>query len=203
MTTYVNASLCYLCDVPYTVLDYRLINNYNNLWVCMNCEKMFPINYDNLKNGQCSICMNYKLLIKQQNCFHYLCVDCYKKEYFGVSKEERPIHWHEMNIECPDWPFEIDDDEYDENNEELIKYQEYIDFDYDYFDKKNKNYNELVLIRNNLMLKRPEWMNTTIFMNYENSIFKYHTEYEKTIKNWEFFNKNKIIGKQCCPFCKK
>ena len=119
-----NTELCYFCDVPYTVIDYKLIKNYNNLWVCSHCEKKFPINYDNRVNGKCCICLNDNLLIKQQKCYHYLCVSCFKKEYFGVSKEERPMHWHESynnNIIEPDWPFQIDDDEYNENNEELFR----------------------------------------------------------------------------------
>jgi len=200
-----NIYSCYFCDVPYMVLDDRLIKNYSNLLICVNCDNLFPINYDNRENGKCGVCMNYKSLIKQNNCGHYLCVDCCKKEYFGISKKERPIHWHESyinNIIEPDWPFQIDDDEYDENNEELFKYQEYIDFDNDHFDK-NKTYNELISIRDNLMLKRPEWMNTDIFINYENLMFKYHTEYKKIYENWEIFNENKIIGKKWCPFCKK
>jgi len=204
--THNNTYLCYFCDVPYTILDDRLIKNYNNLFVCTHCEKNFPINYDNRENGNCPMCMNYNSLIKHTKCCHYLCIDCCKKEYFGVSKEERPIHFHETynnNIIEPDWPFEIDDDEYDENNEELFKYQEYIDFDYDHFDKTNKTYNELVSIRDKLMSKRPEWMNTNIFINYENLMFKYTTECEKINKNWEKFYKSKIIGKKCCPFCKK
>ena len=62
--TDIKSWLCYFCDVPYTVLDDRLIKNYNNLFICTRCEKDFPINYDNRENGNCPMCMNYNSLIK-------------------------------------------------------------------------------------------------------------------------------------------
>lgn len=197
-----NIYLCYFCDVPHTILDNITIKSYDNLFICMFCDNAFPINYDNRENGKCCVCMNYKSLIKQNNCSHCLCVDCCKTEYFGVSKKERPIHWRETyinNIIEPVWPFQIDDDNY---NEELVKYYEYNNFYYEHFHIKN-TYNELVLFRDNLISIRPEWMNTYIFINYENLLFKYNTTFKKICRNWEIFNENKIIGNKCCPICKK
>jgi hypothetical protein len=190
--------LCYFCDdiFPYPSC---FIENYNNIWICEMCETLIPIN--NIEqNGECCVCFEDKLLIKLPTCIHKVCFECCKTIYFGSTTIERPIHWREMNIESPDWPYEFDDN--DDNDPERIKYDEYCEYENKYFDIGTKSYGELIEIRNRLILDRPSWMNTELFVNYENSLFRYHTEFVKLDKDFDEYNKMKLKGNRSCPLCR-
>ena len=59
------------------------------------------------------------------------------------------------------------------------------------------------------MLEREEWMNTEKFINYENKLFESEIEsyieseeIEKTEKEWNKYNENKIRGNGICPLCR-
>ena len=83
-----------------------------------------------------------------------------------------------MSIQSPDWPYEFNDD--DDNDPERIKYDEYCDFEYEHSDLLNnyeKTYDELIENRDSLIPQRPEWMNSEIFINYENNDLKYQVNY--------------------------
>ena len=137
--------------------------------------------------GECCICLEDKPLIKFATCIHTACLNCYKTIYLGFN---RPIHWREMTDVSPDWPYEINDDL------EKIKQMEYDEFEAMYFNIKENSYDELVTIRNNLISERSEWMNSDAFINYENGMFKYFSEFVKE------YNENKTKGNSSCPLCR-
>jgi hypothetical protein len=190
--------LCYFCDeiFPYPSC---FIVNYNGIWICQDCEIVIPIN--NLKqNGECCVCFEYKHLIKLPTCIHKLCFECCKTIYFGSTTNESPVHWREMNIEYPEFPYNFDDN--DDNDPERIKYEEYCEYENKYFNIETKSYDELIEIRNRLITERPEWMNTEEFINYENCNFRYHTELIKLERERENYNENKLKGNSSCPLCR-
>jgi hypothetical protein len=106
------------------------------------------------------------------------------------------MNWRE--IEGPDWPFILDDD--NENDPERIKYDEYQEFDTQWFDINN-SYEKLIQIRNNLLSIRPDWMNTDTFLQYENEQLYYRSECMIVEKEWDEYNYHKFRGNKCCPFC--
>ena len=189
--------LCYFCDVPYPYPSCFIIN-YNDLWVCYGCDYIL-INYNNKENDICCVCCEETTLYQLPYCNHKLCVKCCKTIFFGSATNEKPNHWREMTIDFPDYPYEINDD--DENDPETIRYNEYCEYEKKYFDYE-KTYDELIEIRNSLIAERPDWMNTEAFINYENGMFIYHTEFQKLDKEWERYEKNKIIGNKSCPLCR-
>jgi hypothetical protein len=105
-----------------------------------------------------------------------------------------------MSEEQPIWPYELND--YDENDPERIKYEEYNEFEIKHFDIGKYNYDELITIRNSLITERPEWMNTEEFINYENGQFRYHTDCVILDKEWENYNESKTKGNGICPLCR-
>lgn len=200
MTDNFENKLCYFCDEIYPHPS-CFISNYNELWICDHCHDfMLPINYVNKENGDCCVCFEETTLYKLQSCNHKLCIKCCKVIYFGSTTNERPLHWREINYECPDWPYELNDEL--DNDHERIKYNEYCEHDDKYFDIEKYSYDELIIIRNNLIPKRPVWMNTEEFINYENERFIYHTEFKKIEKNWDNYNNTKIKGNGKCPLCR-
>ena len=64
---------------------------------------------------------------------------------------------------------------------------------------KENSYDELVTIRNNLISERSEWMNSDAFINYENGLFKYCSEFRK---EWKMYDENKTKGNSSCPLCR-
>ena len=199
MSDIIENNSCYFCDQVYPYHS-CFIENKNGLWFCKGCERIIPVN--NIQEfEECSVCFEYKSLIKLPTCIHKLCLDCCKTIYFGSSSTQPPIHLCEMTIECPSWPYEINDD--NNNDPEFVKYNEYCDFDIKYFDIETNNYDELIEIRNKLIPERPVWMNTAEIINYENNNFRYHTECIKSDKEWEIYNENKTKGNSCCPLCRE
>ena len=195
MSTIIENRLCYFCDHLYPHPS-CFIDNYHGIWVCESCEITIPIK-NIQKNEECCVCFEDKPLIQLPTCLHKVCLGCCKTIYFGSTPNERPI---EMIVECPDWPYELNDD--DDNDPESIKYKEYCEFDNKYFDIGTKSYDELITIRNGFISERPDWMNSDEFINYENSNFRYHTECVKVEKEWEKYNENKTKGNSNCPLCR-
>lgn len=100
---------CFFCDTPYPHPS-CFISNYNDIWVCFDCEGCeMNITIHNFQgNGECCICLENKPLIKFATCIHTACLNCYKTIYFGSSINNRPMHWREMtenktkgNSSCP------------------------------------------------------------------------------------------------------
>ena len=191
--------ICYFCDEPYPHPS-CFIDNINEIWVCHSCE--FIVSKNNIQeNGECCICYENKILIKLPSCTHKLCLECCKNVYFGFATTKKPIHWREFMDNEPIFPYELNDD--DENDPERIKYEEYVDFEHINFNYEEKTYDELIEIRNNLIIERPDWMNTEVFINYENDFFRYNIRLIKIEKEWNDYNENKIIGNSICPLCRK
>ena len=136
--------LCYFCDETYPHPSV-FIGNYSGIWICHHC--VFPINI--LENDECCVCYENKNIIKLPTCVHKLCLKCCKTIYFGSIVNERPVHWREMVIDSPNWPFEINED--DNNDPEYIKEQEYDKFIDKYFDTQTTPYDELIIIRNKII----------------------------------------------------
>jgi len=185
---------CYFCDepgwYPGTCLEY-----YNGIYVCHYCRTFeLSIDYSEQETGVCEVCFDEKTLLTLP-CYHKLCLQCCKTIYFGIATTSRPIYWRE--IEGPDWPFILDDNE---NDPERIKYDEYQEFHTQWFDMDN-SYKKLIQIRNNLLSIRPDWMNTDTFIEYENEELYYLSECRIAEKAWNEYNDNKFKGNGCCPFC--
>ncbi len=195
-------NMCYFCDES-CPRPSCFISKYHDLWICYCCDDiLLQINYDHQENGECGVCFEETMLVKLPTCNHALCLKCCKKIYFGSATIERPIHWREMIIESPDWPYELNDD--DDNDPERAKCDEYDIFDMKHFNDEKNSYDELIIIRDSLISIRPEWMNTEDFINYENEQFRYHTEFTKIENSWQKYNENKQKekGNGTCPFCR-
>lgn len=176
--------ICVLCDrlLPKEYMD--IINKVN---ICFNCDECCLNFNKTIENEECPICYDNKILY-ELDCKHYICLTCFKKNYFGYSNDGTTDN---IYYNFPDFPF--NEDEYD-NYEDMNKQYEY--FEFKYFDIQNNTYEELINIRNSIICLRPEWMNTEQFIEYENKMFKWHKmclEYEK----------NKIVGSKHCPLCRK
>ncbi len=190
--------LCYFCDETYEHPS-CFISNYDDLWICDICENFIPINYSICReNGECCVCIEDNPLVNLP-CSHKVCLHCYKTIYFGSTTNERPLHWREINNECPNWPF-YECEDYNEDDEDK-KQTEHDKFDILYNYKEN-TYDELIEIRNSLISIRPDWMNTEKFINYENKSFRYNINFEKADKKWNKWNENKIKGNGICPLCR-
>lgn len=186
---------CYFCD---ELTNAYFISKWNDIYVCDSCDICVPIT--GIKSGECCVCLEDKSLIKLPNCIHTICLECCKTIYFGTSHNERPtIHRRDDDGEGPEWPFEFDDD--DTNDPARIKYNEYEDFESMNFNICSP-YDELITIRDSLILSRPEWMNQEMFINYENARFLYHNECFITDHIWNTYNETKLKGNSMCPLCR-
>ena len=206
---------CYFCEVPYIYPSF-FIHFENELFVCcesgLSCE--FMINKLNTikESEECPICLETKRTIELPTCDHRVCLECCKTIYFGKSEKKNiPIHPNEINFNTysSKWPYEIlakdeENNEDEENDEKFIKYSEFFNkyFNFNFYDERIENYEYLLKIRDKLIPKREDWMNTEIFLNYENKRFKEYFESEKAEKEWEKYYESKIRCNETCPFCR-
>lgn len=191
---------CSFCDNRYQHPSI-LISNYNEVWICQNCDdSLFPKN--DMENGECCCCLKNTNVLKLRNCIHKICSDCFKKTNFGSNIN--PAQWghleSEINMDPPAWPFEIK--RTDNSDAEYVKTQEYQKFMSDHLNIQTTVYDDLIIIRNNLMSTRPEWMNSEIFIQFENTYFKYVTELIASIKGFNELTKMTKEG-PACPLCSK
>ena len=100
----------------------------------------------------------------------------------------------------PVWPFEIK--KADSSDPEYVKTQEYQKYIGEYLNIQTTVYDELITIRNDLMSTRPQWMNSEIFIQFENTYFKYVTDLFKSVKGTVDFKKMSTEGASC-PLCSK
>jgi hypothetical protein len=154
--------------------------NYNGLYVCIHSRLFLKANFNQII-GECGICFEHTRLLTLP-CQHTLCLSCCKIIYFGIATTEKPIHWKE--ISTPEWIHDED------------KLNEYEMFKLKWFDS-DETYETSIKRRNKLCSQRPEWMNTPDFLNYENELL----HYEKVVKEWKEYQKNKFKGNGKCPFC--
>jgi len=84
-------------------------------YLCINCDMMFGT----WKNGkgvlnmsdniECPICLEVKRSISQPNCEHTICIECFKRCYYGDYDTENE----------PNFPYPDIEDEYCEDQENL------------------------------------------------------------------------------------
>jgi hypothetical protein len=219
--------LCYFCDYPYEVpanyavnidengnYNMGFINKFNDLWVCYTCsiDKFSKINFRIQENGECCVCYEDKTLLKLPTCVHKLCIKCCKTIYYGSTDIEPPTI-SRNDVERPVWPYPF----YSSNEEEFKgtrkdwmiwddKEGEYSDFINKYFNEYYKSYDEIIALRDSLILEKVEerldWMNTEKFINYENERFCYDIVLKKIEKKWQKFNDKKTKGNALCPICR-
>jgi len=122
--------------------------NYKGQYLCTNCNMMFgtwgsqtgkgilEIN-DNL---ECPICLEVKRGISQPNCEHTVCIDCFKRCYYGDKSGEPQFPYPDIEDEYyndqenPKWNIQyplikIYNDEYkkwDDNREEKYNNEEHL-----------------------------------------------------------------------------
>jgi hypothetical protein len=86
----------------------------------------------------------------------------------------------------------------------LNEYSEYEGIYYDILTASydENSYDELIKIRNKQFLKRPAWMNTDEFIQYENESIRYHVNVLKSEEIWEIYNEGKTRGNGICPLCR-
>lgn len=184
--------ICYFCDNH--VFNENGHTLEPNIWICYMCNFFLPLN--NKENGECCVCFE-KTTLHKLPCHHTLCIKCCKTIYFGTTQDKMPMYWAE--VENPDYPYELNDD--DDNDPERLRFNEYDDFEDAHFDYE-KTYDELIEIRNSLIMKRPEWMNTEQFLTYETKKIRYYTECIKLEKEWDLYEQSKTKGNKKCPLCR-
>ena len=176
---------CFFCECPY--FEWFDYDNINGIWICEDCQMVLHIN-NIQENGECCVCFENKPLIKLPTCEHTMCLECCKTIYIGSTTNNRPIHPRKITLLMPRFPSDInDDDDTDSKKQE----------------EHNLTYEDLIIIRNSLISERPEWMNTEIFIKYENEYINYRIQIRRLDMEWEDYNKNKIRGNGMCPLCRK
>ena len=189
---------CSFCDQEYEKPSI-FISNYNEVWICRNCDNlMFP--KDNTEHGDCCACLKNKNVLSLRNCIHKVCSECFKETNFGSIINPKKWHGVEIPNDPPKWPFEIKKE--DDSDPEYIKSQEYLPFFHNICSNEISSYDEKITNRNNLMSTRPEWMNTEIFINFENKHLKYITDFFKKVNDFDDYNKKAKDG-DFCPLCRK
>ena len=77
------------------------------------------------------------------------------------------------------------------------------------WESENYNYEnsleEIFKKRDELKLNRPDWMNTDLFIDYENQYIQYWIDTIKIEKEFDNYieNKQKNIINKSCPLCRK
>jgi len=202
-----NIKRCYFCEVPHEYPSF-FMEYVNEIYICcetaLSCEFMIDKLNTIKDNIECPICYTIKKTIELPTCTHRVCLKCCKTIYFGTSDNNIPVHPNEIDLTIgePKWPYDIIDDDYD-NDEKLNKFYRFEDTHY--FNYENISYEKLLEIRNDLIEDedREEWMNSEEFINYENKLFKYKIDYQKAEKEWEEYSNSKRIGNKICPLCRK
>jgi hypothetical protein len=198
---FIGNKICFFCE--HGIPDAWMMNKYDEIWVCIDCDEMYlHLTCNSQEIKECPVCYENKKLAGLPTCNHAICVQCCKTIYFGTTTVQRPKSSNEVAEELlPNWPYECNND----NNNDQERYDEYTIFEETNFIPYNeeKTYDELIIIRNNLINERPEWMNTEEFINYENALFRYYKECQKADKDWEVYNETKTKGNSKCPLCRK
>jgi hypothetical protein len=88
-------------------------------YLCTNCHMMFGT-WGNSHNGrgiletrniiECPICLEHKKGISQPRCDHFICIDCFKRCYYGDIEDEET-----MVKRQPIFPYPDIEEEYFEN----------------------------------------------------------------------------------------
>jgi hypothetical protein len=194
---------CYFCDKPYPNVWF-MISSYNGIMICNGCEEfgIFNDKINIVNTINCPVCYQNKIGIELPNCNHKICIDCCKSIYFGYNSNDtqRPKHYKEQK-EPPDFPYTVNDDiENDDGRQKLDKYMEWESENYNY----ENSLEEINEKRDKLKLNRPDWMNTDLFIDYENQYIQHWIDTIKIEKEFDNYieNKQKNIKNSCCPLCR-
>lgn len=90
--------------------------------ICANCKMMFYEKLTFYKSVECPVCLEDKPGVKQVNCDHTVCIDCFKRCHYGGNNIQKPVFPYSREIE----------DEYDSNPDDskwmndplIIKYND-------------------------------------------------------------------------------
>jgi len=84
-------------------------------YICTICDTKFGKILEMRDSAECSSCLEEKRSIVQPKCIHSLCIECFKRSWFGdESREEEPV-----------FPYPHIEDEYEVNQENPKWYNEY------------------------------------------------------------------------------
>lgn len=105
-----------LCD---TILP-KCWYEYKRMYLCINCHMMFGSwtggdgikregkgELDFFDNKECDICYNITLNVSYPNCNHSICINCFKRCFYGDYSNE------------PEFPYPEIEDEYDDEPDNL------------------------------------------------------------------------------------
>jgi hypothetical protein len=177
---------CDLCE-EYEHSDDLLIKKYNDICICHNCISLYSNKNIIMKdNNECPICYDETKVIKLPLCEHYLCINCFKKIHYGKSLSETKYNLR-LKLSKPKFPYEF---------KKSREYQNWIDDNEDiYYSNNKKSWTKICK-------KRPEWMNTIEFIEYEKK--------EKIYRKLEEENNDILHGlgdesynTSNCPLCRK
>jgi Zinc finger, C3HC4 type (RING finger) len=147
---------------------------------------------------ECPVCLETKKALEMPSCNHKVCLDCYKTIYFGKSEYEKPDEYPDL----PEWTYEqqLYEDGDTMENEKQNEHDKFLVEKINYsWEEDERKYDELTELRDNLLHERPEWMNATEVINYENKLFKTCSDY--IIKKGLYLSRL-TIGNQSCPLCR-
>jgi hypothetical protein len=162
------------------------------------CGEIFEKMDTMVDDYECPVCMETKKALEMPRCSHKVCLDCYKTIYFGMSELEKPCMDRDLLNKLPEWTYErrLDEDENEKENEHDTFLGERMNYEYE---EDKRTYDELIEIRNNVIIERPEWMNISEIINYENERFRLYSEWRIKEDN---YLASRTIGNQSCPLCR-
>ena len=137
--------ICNYNCIPMKCPNYLICKNISPKWVydnnkntCINCAISFGILIFSIDKKECPICLENKYAVKNINCNHTICVDCFRRVHYGEEREEDPIFPYSEEIE--DEYFDDPDNLKWKLNYPLIEeWNEVCNAYYDYYQEKYKN----------------------------------------------------------------
>ena len=164
------------------------------------CEEILKKMNTMVDDYECPVCMETKKALEMPKCSHKVCLDCYKTIYFGVSELEKHCMYRDLNL--PHWTYQQQFDEHGDwiENEKEYEHSDFLSEKMNYkYEDDERLYEEVIVLRDNLMCNRPEWMNIQEIINYENELFGICSEWRIKEDN---YLASRTIGNQKCPLCR-
>ena len=72
-------------------------------YLCHNCFVMFGIELQFCDEVECPICLETKRGLKQPNCEHKICVDCFRYSRYGIFEEPEFPYSKEVEEKCEEY----------------------------------------------------------------------------------------------------
>ena len=76
---------------------------------CINCNDMYGVPLQFIDNHECPICMETERCVKFINCNHYVCIQDFKRMFYGNQSDE------------PKFPYPDLEDDYYENIKKYVE----------------------------------------------------------------------------------